>query len=228
MNTRRNNRRRARTAYGGLRGRLRRPGYGALVLLPVVAAAGGALVGLGRARVTASRQRRASRSRFGPEMTRSDLEEMGPVDYLCLEFPEGSLNGTAFPLLVDLVDRRIIRVLDILFLRKDADGKVVELDGGDPELAELGVFHGAASGMLGGDDLRDAGEVLEPGAAAALLVYENLWAAPLAVRLRRNGAQLVAGGRIPIQALLAALDETEPEPDAAEAMAVHNGAGAKS
>ncbi|MFC7528683.1 DUF6325 family protein [Actinoplanes sp. GCM10030250] len=140
-----------------------------------------------------------------------ELEEMGPVDYLCVEFPDGSLNGTAFPLLLDLVDRGIIRVMDILFLRKEKNGTVVAVEGRDVDLAGLGAFHGAASGILGGDDLREAGEVLSPGAAAVLLVYENTWAAPLAVQLRRNGAQVVAGGRIPVQSLLAALDETEPE-----------------
>lgn len=139
------------------------------------------------------------------------LEEMGPVDYLCIEFPDGSLNGKAFPLLVDLVDRKIIRILDILFVKKSMDGNVFAVEGRDLELADLGVFHGAASGILGGDDLREAGSVLTAGSAAVVIVYENLWAAPLAVQLRRNGAQVVAGGRIPVQSLLAALDEIEPQ-----------------
>jgi hypothetical protein len=138
-----------------------------------------------------------------------ELQEMGPVDYLCVEFPDGSLNGTAFPLLVDLVDRGIIRILDILFVRREKDGTVTMLDARDVELAGLGIFHGAASGILGGDDMREAGSVMEPGSAAVVLVYENAWAAPLAIRLRRNGAHLVAGGRIPVQALISALDETE-------------------
>ncbi|MEV0902278.1 DUF6325 family protein [Actinoplanes sp. NPDC049802] len=144
-------------------------------------------------------------------MSDVELGEMGPVDYLCIEFPEGSLNGTALPLLIGLADRGIIRVLDILFVRKDADGGVTAFEHRDIELSGLGAFHGAASGMLGGDDLREIAGVLEPGAAAVILVYENLWAAPLATTLRRNGAHLVAGGRIPVQALLAALDETEQE-----------------
>jgi hypothetical protein len=140
-----------------------------------------------------------------------ELQEMGPVDYLCVEFPDGSLDGTAFPLLVDLVDRGIIRILDILFVRKERDQTVTVLDARDVELAGLGVFHGAASGILGGDDVRQAGTVLETGSAAVVMVYENAWAAPLAIRLRRNGAHLVAGGRIPVQALIQALDETETE-----------------
>jgi hypothetical protein len=146
-----------------------------------------------------------------------ELQEMGPVDYLCVEFPDGSLNGTAFPLLVDLVDRGIIRILDILFIRKERDGTVIALDARDVELAGLGVFHGAASGILGGDDMREAGQALEGGSAAVVLVYENAWAAPLAIRLRRNGAHLVAGGRIPVQALISALDEIETEAEIASA-----------
>jgi hypothetical protein len=139
-----------------------------------------------------------------------ELQEMGPVDYLCIEFPQSSLRSTALPLLLDLVDRGIIRILDILFVRCGPDGSVFTLDGDELEESVLGAFHGAASGLLGGDDLRDLGAVLRPGAAGLILVYENLWAAPLAVALRRNGAHLVAGGRIAIQDLLAALDATEP------------------
>ncbi len=140
----------------------------------------------------------------------TELDEMGPVDYLCIEFPNGSLTGGALPLLLDLVDRRVIRVLDLLFVRKSPDGSIVALDGRELELNGLGAFHGAASGMLGGDDLNQVDELLEPGGAAVLLVYENLWAAPLARTLRHAGAHLVGGGRIPIQELLAALDASEP------------------
>ncbi|WIM98400.1 DUF6325 family protein [Actinoplanes oblitus] len=141
----------------------------------------------------------------------TDLQEMGPIDYLCIEFPRGSLTGKAFPMLLDLVDQHTIRVLDLLFVRKAADGAVMALDGTEMDVAGLGAFHGAASGILGGDDLREIGDILAPGAAAAVLVYENTWAAPLARTLREAGAQLVAGGRIPVQQLLSALDETESE-----------------
>jgi hypothetical protein len=146
------------------------------------------------------------------------LDEMGPIDYLCVEFPAGSLTGEALPRLVDLVDRRIIRVIDMQFLRRGRDGSVTVLDSGEVDAAGLGVFQGAASDILGGDDLSEAGEVLEPGSTAVILVYENLWAAPLARALRGEGAQLVAGGRIPVQALLAALDATEPDEAAAAAV----------
>ena len=139
--------------------------------------------------------------------------ELGPIDYLIVEWPAGKQpSGEGLPLLVDLVDRGIIRVLDIAFVRKDDDGSVVGLDlselEGDPVLT---VFEGASSGLLGDDDYAEAGAALEPGCSAALLVYENTWAAPFASALRRSGAQLVANGRIPVNALLAALDELEKE-----------------
>lgn len=144
----------------------------------------------------------------------SDLEEMGPVDYIVVEFPENRLDGEAFPLLVDLVEQGIIRVLDLAFLTKDADGTVSGVEIHDLDLegdVDLTVFAGASSGILGDDDLREAGEALAPGSAAGILVYENAWAAPFATALRRGGGQLVAGGRIPVQALLAALDATETD-----------------
>ncbi|MEU6549199.1 DUF6325 family protein [Streptomyces sp. NPDC046915] len=140
-----------------------------------------------------------------------DLEEMGPVDYLIVEFPGNRMTGEGFPLLVDLVERGIIRIIDLVFVRKDTDGSIAAL-----ELKEIGdeidltVFEGASSGVLDQSDLDDAGAALEPGNSAAVLVYENVWAAPLARALRREGAQLVASGRIPVQALLASLDATEP------------------
>jgi hypothetical protein len=116
------------------------------------------------------------------------------------------------PHLIDLVDRGLIRVLDFAFVRKEEDGTVVGLDLQDLDLdgnPELAVFEGASSGLLGEDDRAEAGAAIEPGCAAALLVYENTWAAPFATALRRSGAQLVANGRIPVNAIIAALDELE-------------------
>jgi hypothetical protein len=141
-----------------------------------------------------------------------DLDEMGPIDYLVIEFPGSRMTGEGVPLLVDLVDRGIIRILDLLFVRKELDGSVsgvaiADFDS-DGEL-DFAVFEGASSGLLDADDVDHAGSVLEPGNSAAVLVYENLWAAPLAVALRRGGGQLVASGRIHIQAALAALDAVE-------------------
>ncbi|MEU1279762.1 DUF6325 family protein [Streptomyces sp. NPDC005805] len=138
--------------------------------------------------------------------------EVGPIDYLVVEFPGGRTTGEGFPLLADLVDRGLIRILDLMFVRKDDDGTVrgVEIadltgDGG----LDLAVFEGASSGLLGQDDLDEAATVLEPGSSAGVLVYENLWAAPFAAALRRGGARMVASGRIPVTDLLASLDETE-------------------
>ena len=141
------------------------------------------------------------------------LEETGPIDYLVVEFPGNKMTGEAFPLLVDLVERGLIRILDLVFVRKDVDGSVLGLElsdfDGDGEL-DLAVFEGVSSGLLDQDDIQEAGEVLQPGSSAGIMVYENVWAAPFAAAVRRAGGQLVASGRIPIQAILAALDASEP------------------
>ena len=147
-----------------------------------------------------------------------DFDEMGPIDYLVVEFPGNRMTGKALPMLVDLVDRGLIRILDLVFVRKELDGSVsglavTDLDG-DGVLDPV-VFQGASSGLLAPDDVSEASAVLEPGSSAGILVYENVWAAPFAAELRRSGGQLVASGRIPVQALLAALDAAEPTADAA-------------
>ncbi|WP_327433239.1 DUF6325 family protein [Streptomyces sp. NBC_01236] len=137
---------------------------------------------------------------------------MGPIDYVVVEFPGNRMTGEGFPLLVDLVDRSLIRILDLMFVRKDEDGSVTGLEiadlTGDGAL-DLAVFEGASSGLLGQDDIEEAATALEPGNSAGILIYENLWAAPFATALRRGGAQLVASGRIPVPAVLAALDATD-------------------
>jgi Family of unknown function (DUF6325) len=146
-------------------------------------------------------------------MDRDDLEDIGPIDYLVVEFPGSRMTGEGLPLLVDLVDRGIIRILDLVFVKKELDGSVRGLAIADLDhdgKLDLAVFEGASSGLLDQEDLDEAGGVLEPGSSAGLLVYENRWAAPLARELRRGGGQLVASGRIPVQAVLAALDATEP------------------
>ena len=141
-------------------------------------------------------------------MTDEQLQEMGPIDYVVIEWPGRQPEGEAAPLLVDLVERGVIRVLDIAFIAKDEDGTV-----DSAELTDFGdafaEFEGASSGLLGADDLQEAGTALAPGTCAAVLVWENRWAAPLAVALRRSGGQLVASGRIPVQAILASLDAVE-------------------
>ena len=135
----------------------------------------------------------------------TDLDETGPIDYLVVEFPGNKMTGEGFPLLVDLVDAGIIRILDLVFATRDTDGTITVIDisdiDGDGQL-DLAIFQGAASGLLGSDDIDEATSILEPGNSAGILVYENVWAAPFAAALRRGGAQLVASGRIPVQAIL--------------------------
>ncbi|MCW3002472.1 MAG: hypothetical protein JWQ20_1770 [Conexibacter sp.] len=144
-------------------------------------------------------------------MSEAQLDEMGPIDYIVLEWPSEPSGGEVVPLLLDLVDRGIIRILDIAFLRKDEDGALTAIELADlgPAAAAFGAFEGAASGIVGEEDLQDAASALEPGASAAILVWENRWAAPVAIALRRSGGQLVASGRIPVQALVASLDALE-------------------
>jgi hypothetical protein len=145
-------------------------------------------------------------------MTEQQLEEMGPIDYMVLEW-QGELPaaGEVQPLLLELVDRGVVRILDIAFLTKDEDGSVSALEVGDLKqaAAAFAEFQGASSGLLGFDDLEEAAAALDPGTSAAVLVWENRWAAPVAAALRRSGGQLVASGRIPVQAVLAALDAVE-------------------
>jgi hypothetical protein len=140
------------------------------------------------------------------------LEELGPIDYVVLEWP-GAYPDTSEvqPLLLDLVSRGIIRILDIAFVTKDEDGSVTGLELGDLKqvTAAFAEFEGAASGLLGFEDLQEAASILEPGTSAAVLVWENRWAAPVAAALRRSGGQLASSGRLPVQAILAALDAVE-------------------
>jgi hypothetical protein len=143
----------------------------------------------------------------------ADTVAAGPVDYLVVEFPGDYRTGENLPLLVDLVDRRVIRLLDLVFIRRELDGSVTEIAladlDGDGTL-DLAVFQGASSGLLAGDDVDAAGSVLEPGCSAAVVVYENLWAAPLLGAMIRSGARLVASGRIPYDDLVESLGATEP------------------
>lgn len=145
-------------------------------------------------------------------MSESDIE-LGPIDYLIVEWPAGSPpTGEALPYLVDLVDRGLIRILDLAFVQKQDDGTVVGLDLNEMgDAPELTVFEGASSGLLGDEDYQEAGAAIEPGCAAAMLVYENTWAAPFATALRETGARLVANGRIPVNEFIAALDALEGE-----------------
>jgi Family of unknown function (DUF6325) len=141
----------------------------------------------------------------------ANTEVPGPVDYLLVEWTDLQPNGEVAPYLIDLVDRGLIRILDLRFLTKAEDGSVAAVEIADVggQIAEYAVFEGASSGLVDDDDLEAAAAVLQPGTSAALLVYENAWAAPLANAILRSGGDLVASGRIPVPDLLAALDAAE-------------------
>ena len=141
-------------------------------------------------------------------MSAEQFEELGPIDYLVMEWDgDQPVTGEVMALILDLVDRGMVRILDLGFMLKEQDGSVTALD--IAELGGLTEFVGATSGLLSQEDLEEAATVLEPGTVAGVLVWENRWAAPVAAALRRSGGQLVASGRIPVQDLLAALDAGE-------------------
>ncbi len=142
-------------------------------------------------------------------MSTMQLDEMGPIDYIVLEWPGRQPTGEVAPMIVDLAERGIIRVIDIAFMAKDEDGTVGTIEVGDLEGDGFEVFEGASSGLLGQDDLEEAAAALRPGTTAAVLLWENRWAAPVAVALRKSGGELVATGRIPVQSIVAALESVE-------------------
>jgi hypothetical protein len=143
----------------------------------------------------------------------SNEREMGPVDYLIVEWPPGKEpNGEGLGILLDLVDRGLVRVIDLAFVTKEEDGTVnaaliADLD--HDGTLDLVKFEGASSGILAQDDYDEAGAALQPGASAAILIYENSWAAPFVAAVRGSGAELVASGRIPADTLHDALDQLE-------------------
>jgi hypothetical protein len=138
--------------------------------------------------------------------------DIGPIDYLTLEFPKAKLTGEGLAALISLVDRGIIRILDLRFVKREEDGSfsavaITDIDG-DGTL-DLAVFEGVESGLLDDDDVSQAASVIAPGSAAGLLVYENTWAGPFVSAMRRAGADVVASGRIPADDVLAMLDALE-------------------
>ena len=138
-----------------------------------------------------------------------EFDDLGPIDYIVIEWPGRQPNGAVAPLILDLVDRGLIRIIDIAFVAKDEDGTIAAIDLAELEDEAFNQFEGASSGVMGTSDLEEAASALEPGTSAAVLVWENRWAAPVAVAIRRSGGQLVASGRIPVQALIASLDAVE-------------------
>jgi Family of unknown function (DUF6325) len=140
-------------------------------------------------------------------------QELGPIDVVVIGYPpEAPKTGEAVPILLDLVERGIIRVLDALIVIKEADGtfsgfNVADL--GEDRIGDLTAFAGASTGLLSDHDVRLAADEIEPGSAAVLIVYENHWAAPFVAAVRRNGGELITFERIGVQDLIAALDVAE-------------------
>jgi hypothetical protein len=139
--------------------------------------------------------------------------DLGPIDIVVIAYPaDAPMTGEAAPLLVELVERGIIRVLDVLFVTKNEDGTFSGFDAtdlSDKGVGDFEVFEGASSGLLGDDDAAQAAEAIEPGSAAVMIVYENRWAAPFVAAVRRNGGVPIAFERIPAQDLIDALDAAE-------------------
>jgi hypothetical protein len=147
----------------------------------------------------------------------STPDELGPVDWIVVEFPGSTFNGEIAPALADLVERDLVRVLDLLVLKKDADGSLEAFELSDLDEAEVGglrSYETALAMLLSEEDVTALAAAIEPGSSAAVLVWENLWAAPFASAVRHSGGQLVASGRIPIQALLAAIEADDEADDA--------------
>ena len=143
-----------------------------------------------------------------------EIDELGPVDYLVVEFPGSQFSGEIAPALGDLVERGLVRVLDLLVLKKDQDGtlgafEIPDLD--DTEIGELRTHERDLAMLLSEDDVTALAAAIEPGTTAGVLVWENSWAAPFASAVRHSGGQLVASGRIPIQAIAATLEDDEDD-----------------
>ncbi len=153
-------------------------------------------------------------------LTDEDLVDVGPIDYLALEFPEARLNGEGLAALLDLVDKGTVRILDLRAVKREVDGTFTEMEIADFDsdgTLDLAVFRGVSSGLLDDDDLSQAASLIEPGKVVALLVWENTWAAPFVSAMRRVGADIIASGRIPADEVVAMLDELETEEAEAQA-----------
>jgi Family of unknown function (DUF6325) len=141
------------------------------------------------------------------------VEDLGPVDIVVIAYPaDAPMTGEAVPIVLDLVERGIIRVLDVMFVVKEHDGTYSGFEATDLDskgVGDFAAFEGASSGLLGDDDVAAAGDGIEPGSAAVILVYENRWAAPFAAAVRRNGGTVVAFQRVPVEELIASLEAAE-------------------
>lgn len=146
-----------------------------------------------------------------------EVDALGPVDWLVVEFPGSRFRGEIAPVLADLVERDLIRILDLLVLKKDDDGTLEAFELSDLDASELGGIRASETELamlLSEEDVNSLAAAIDPGSSAGVIVWENKWAAPFGAAVRRAGGQLVASGRIPVQALLAALEaNTETEGD---------------
>ena len=141
-------------------------------------------------------------------------EVMGPISYVIVQFPGNKMTGEGLPILVDLVDRGLIRILDLVFITRADDGSTAvlelnDLDRDDNVEVDVAVFDGASSGLIGESDIAEAANAIEPGSSAGVLLFENKWATPFVQALRGGGAELVAAGYIPHDDLVAALEAAE-------------------
>jgi len=145
-------------------------------------------------------------------MAETDRAAVGPVDFVVLEFPEDADTKSCADAIMDLVERDVIRIYDVLVIRKALDGSCSGMDLTDVSSAGVGgftVFEGARSGLIHDDDLRAAADAVEPGTMAAMIVYENTWAAPFVAAAREAGGELIASQRIPAPDVLGALDQLD-------------------
>lgn len=140
--------------------------------------------------------------------------DVGPIDYLAVEFPGSRMQGKGLAALLDLVERGIIRILDLRVARRTPEGDVVAVALTDLDhdgSLDLAVFEGVGSGLLDDEDLAQSVALVAPGDAVGLIVYENTWAGPFVTAMREAGAQVIATGRIPVEDVVAALDALEAE-----------------
>ena len=148
-----------------------------------------------------------------PEAAAGTTDELGPIDIAVIGYPaDAPMTGEAVPLLMDLVDRGIVRVLDVMFVTKEADGTFAGFDAtglDERGVGDLQLFEGASSGLLGDDDVKEAADAIEPGTSAVMIVYENRWAAPFVAAVRRNGGVPLAFQRVGVDELMNALDAAE-------------------
>src|SRR5947207_7141592 len=148
----------------------------------------------------------------GGRVSEREIDELGPIDYVVVEFPAGasSFTGEMAKELVALVDAGTIRVIDVLILTKAEDGSVEAMELSDvEELGELETLEAELAELLAADDVEHLAAAMDPGSTAGVLIWENLWAAPFASAARRSGGQLIANGRIPIQAIIASIESDQ-------------------